>query len=256
MYNSEPHSFIWPFHTQITYMYKKALLALLQYFSVFEAWLPLSCFCRDLTCIWHNHQWHHFIMTDSNWMYESTGLTGKIKSTFSINQTSQINVVLISVGLVYPNCVWNDVTASNHHTAPQSACTCICKCCLRRHAGHSINKWCTISSTWKHSASETSTRAVLSQDVKVLSVTGSCSRVTCMQEASSLQSAPTINSCENTAVYMGTGQRREHSHSDWSAGLSGNWAQTYTTGTRVCADSRRAFFITNIFTSRSEKDLL
>lgn len=96
---------------------------------------------------------------------------------------------------------------------PTAFRTCMCKCCLRRHTVHSINKWCTVSPTWKHCASERSARAVLSQDVKVLSVTGSCSRVThikTVQEASSLQSAPTINSCKNTAGFMGTEQRREH----------------------------------------------
>lgn len=84
----------------------------------------------------------------------------------------------------------NDITAPAHHRAPRSVCAC--KCCLRRHTAHSINKWCAISSTWKHSASERSTQAFffLSQDVKVSSVTGNCSRVTYMQEASSPRSAP------------------------------------------------------------------
>lgn len=41
-----------------------------------------------------------------------------------------------------------------------------------------------------------------------------------MQEALSLGSDAAIHSCHDTAVFMGTEQRREHSHSDWSAGQS------------------------------------
>ncbi len=140
---------------------------------------------------------------------------------------------------------------------------CIRKCCLRRPTVHSINKWCTASPAWKHSASERSERAVLSQDVKVLSVTGSCSRVThikAMQEGASLQSAPTINSCENTAIFMGTEPRREHksfwliSRPEWKPEL--RHIQQASMCMRVCWRQTSIFHQEELeFTGWSDKDL-
>lgn len=66
---------------------------------------------------------------------------------------------------------------------------------------YSINKWCSVS---ENTASERSTQAALSPDVKVLSVTGSCSRVTYIKAARKpLHSAFSVNSCKNTAVFRG-----------------------------------------------------
>ena len=121
---------------------------------------------------------------------------------------------------------------------------CVCKGCLRRRTVNSINKWCTHMKTFCIREINTSRSESGCQGLE---------RHRKLQQADIHKGHAVTQPPSQTAATTQPASWEQHSHSDWSAGLSGNLSwDTYKRRLCVCElkEGRRAFFIKRIWDLR------